>query len=1021
LRDEVREFTFRDVIESLEDEPFVGRERELTAAHAWLDQHLAGRGLILGQPGMGKTAFAARLGVEIKKRHKDWLCLRYFFKIEDDRCSTRKFMVGVLRQLQLDGGARVDLPADEIEARITFVNALETFSRGHLGPGKRHPRLVLLVDGLDEIAQRDPKFFDLIRGRPIDKIVWLCLARPETAVLEGLPEPAVERLFTDPAQPDEPGLPALDRQAVRRFLMDELGRRRYELLEEETDAGASHFLDALAETSRSLPLYLSLLAGDMRRGEFDPKHPENLPVNLDAYYDRLMDRLGLDAARKVLPDVIALLAVSRTPLTVGMLGNLLSQHGLRDDPQWDAFFTTALRLGHPIMKTGYLWEGNTGYTLYHNSFRDYLLKGEAKSYVDARMGPVLRQARRRILELCRRWRDWPAHSDETRYLLRHYTAHLYDSRAYDSAALGELTELLLESDFLQVKVRQLGDPHEAIEDVRLLTLTLLEQGDTERLIALAFTDLGYRRDGIAAGVVDAANGPAADGRTREQIAAIAGELVKRRRGFAALDSLRRMFPRAKWLRRFGVATATLNARQVAFTVALDLNLKAIFRESARDRSEAVQALLIPYVFRYWQKNRAAGWELLTELVDEIWSQTIFPRHGVLIVAGGMALHILIHHLDDSAFLLSLRKVWKPTVAKARQKVESRFGKVFIKALAMSLFWVMVTQPDYQPLNARELRTSFRRKKPQRAQGLRVLEDLRTPARGITETLNILIQEKPSYDVFLMVVAERTLVFHGCQNPSKVFPELFRLHAEGPAWFRQSVLYTCFQILNRISPAQDDWLEQFESLTFETWGETGNWRSENGAYDLSPHLAWLELAFEKHRPRTVLAPRNLFIPRFYRKTREAGDKNAVRRVLEACKVLTLGYKMPRLALEALQPAVEDWAPHRNGAAIDQRIGDILVQLLADIRFYDAIAVDSFLSRLGKDELRRVVARIPPNLSSADITSWVDEFVNARMVNSDRFRGEVVNAFGNAGKAEGLFDFLERIFSWVMHLIEVEETA
>jgi hypothetical protein len=1020
LHNAAREYSFRDVIDSLLRESFVGRGRELTGALAWLNQHSTGVALILGQPGMGKTAFAARLSVEVKKQHKEWLCLRHFFKIDDDRCSTRKFMVGVLLQLQLAGGARIELPADDIEARVAFVNALETFSCDHLGSDKGHLRLVLLLDGMDEIAQRDPKFFEIIRGCQIDKIAWLCLARPEPAVLEGLPESAAERLFPSPAHPNQPGLPPLDRQAVRQYLMEELGRCRYALLEEETDEGASHFLDALSDSARCLPLYLYLLAEDMRRGEFDPKHPEKLPENLDAYYDRLMDRLGLDAARKVLPDVIALLAVARTPLTIGMLGNLLSQHSLHHDPEWDAIFSTALRLGHPVMKMGYLWEGKTGYTLYHNSFRDYLLQGEAKSYVDSRLGPVLRQAKRRVLDLCRGWREWPANSDESRYLLRHYTAHLYESRDYNAAAQGELIQLMLESDFLQVKVRQLGDPHEAVEDVRLLTLTLIEKRESAKIIELAFTDLGYQRDGISAGLGEAANGPTADDRTREQVSAIASELVTRHRQFAILDSLRRRLPRWKWLRRFGVATATLNARQVAFTVALDMNLKEIFRESAHDRSDAVQALLIPYLFRYWQKNRTAGWELLKELVDEIWSHSILPDQGVLIVAGGMALHILIQHLDDSAVLLSLRDVWKPAVRNARRKVESTFGKVFIRFLAMSLLWVMATQPDYQPLNARELRYSFRRRRRHHAQGLEVLQDLRNPERGVKETLNILVQEKPSYDVFLMVVAERTLVFHGCQNPAAMIPELFRVHREGPAWFRQSVLYVCFQIFNKISPVQDAWLAQYESLTFATWGHAGTWSSDKGIYDLSPHLAWLELAFEKHRPRSA-KPRELFIPQFYQKARQHGDEMAVRRVLEACKVLTLGYKMPGLALETLQPAIEDWATRRGGAGMEQRSGDVLVEMLADIRFYNVIAVDTFLSKLGNDELRRIVARTPPNLSSSDITSWVDEFTNARILKSDRFRREVVAAFGNAGNAEGLFDFLERIFNWVMHLIVVDETA
>jgi hypothetical protein len=459
LRAAAREYSFRDVVEPLLREPFVGRAAQVTAALVWLDRQRSGAGLVLGQPGMGKTAFAAHLSAEIKRHNRDWLCLRHFFKVADSRCSTRRFVTGVLLQLQLAaGGGRVELPPADKEAIAVFVDALASFSRDRLGPGRTPSRLVLLVDGLDEIAQMDRHFFELVvRAGRIDNIVWLCLGRPEPAVLDGLPAEWAERLFPDLVHPEQTGLPPLDRRAVREFLVEELGRRRYTLLGEESDEGRSRFLDVLTDEARCLPLYLHLLVEDMRRGEFDVHCPDKPPCSLEDYYQRLTDQLALDAARKVLPDVVSLLAVARTPLTDGMLATLLADHDLRGDREWQILFHRSLHLGHSVLKTAYLWDDRTGQTLYHGSFRDHLLQGEAKSYEEFRLAPVLRRARQRVLDLCRRWKEWPAGSDEQRYALAHAMHHLMEVQ--DTAAVAALVR----DGFFQAKAAALGDVEAFVE------------------------------------------------------------------------------------------------------------------------------------------------------------------------------------------------------------------------------------------------------------------------------------------------------------------------------------------------------------------------------------------------------------------------------------------------------------------------------------------------------------------------------------------------------------------------------
>jgi hypothetical protein len=430
LRQAVRPFRFRDVVEPLLTDPFLGRERDLAAVLAWLDANPSATGLVVAAPGMGKTALVAHLSVRLGQERKTWLCLRHFFKADDDRCSARQFMTGVLLQLRLAGGIATELPAPADQARRAFLDALAAFARDRLGAPGSSRRLIILVDGLDEIAQREPEFLGLVVARALPNVTWLCFGRAERAVLDALPDGAAPRVLGDE------GLGPLDRRAVREYLLEELEARRAEFLQHESPSGASAFLDALTDGVRSLPLYQHLVVEDIRRGQFEFDRPDQLPASLAAYYDRLVRRLAMDAAHKVLPDVIALLAMAYTPLTGGMLSTLLADHDLRLEPDWERILGESLRLGHVLMARGYLWNEAVGYTLYHPSFRDHLRAGAGRAYDEFPMAPVLRAARRRLLNLCRRWAELAPGSDERRYAMS--LAHWHLIEASDIAGLAAL-------------------------------------------------------------------------------------------------------------------------------------------------------------------------------------------------------------------------------------------------------------------------------------------------------------------------------------------------------------------------------------------------------------------------------------------------------------------------------------------------------------------------------------------------------------------------------------------------------
>ncbi len=50
---------------------------------------------------------------------------------------------------------KTQLPVNPREARQVFGDAIRDFAQEHLGPGMPRTRLVLIVDGIDEIVQHD--------------------------------------------------------------------------------------------------------------------------------------------------------------------------------------------------------------------------------------------------------------------------------------------------------------------------------------------------------------------------------------------------------------------------------------------------------------------------------------------------------------------------------------------------------------------------------------------------------------------------------------------------------------------------------------------------------------------------------------------------------------------------------------------------------------------------------------------------------------------------------------------------
>ena len=121
----------------------------------------------------------------------------------------------------------------------------------------------------------------------------------------------------------------------------------------------------------------------------------------------------------------------------------------------------------------------------------------------------------------------------------------------------------------------------------------------------------------------------------------------------------------------------------------------------------------------------------------------------------------------------------------------------LKFLAKPIAHVLQRQPTFQPFNFQELQVTFSRSKALRSERLAGLACLEHPEEGLAAIAGLLRRKEAPFDVYLMLLSERALIYHGVKiDPEATFALLEELFHEGCPWFRQSVLYILFHMLQR---------------------------------------------------------------------------------------------------------------------------------------------------------------------------------------------------------------------------------
>lgn len=961
-------------------EDMVGRVTEELQLLEFIASRPRGFLIVEGGPGIGKTALLSRtvhdlLGPKSAYGRSEDVG-RFASHLQDGRLQVAFHLCGADKR-SLELSAIMSSLISQLPARGTSTTAVasDLTNAARSTVEQTHGRLLLVIDGVDEaLAGR----IDAERQDILGALLFEGERLPSNVfVLLGTRRGAVPRL-RDPEVPTMTlELSGLPEREIRRLLFRVVSK--YDL--------EDRHVEAIARVSAGNPLYIRMLAEDFSQGRLYLEDVDHLPLGIEGYFEKLLLRFASSQQCPVLRDTLLLLCVAHGPLAAAQIAAIaqLTQADVEAGLDYDL--------------VSLLSEGETSgrvptFQLFHAKFREFLLAlfsganpatakrmNQARSS-DVAVAPVhLERVQLQILAYCRKW----AEVQDT-YPLRSYSGHLFETGANQ-----QLEHLLTKTNFLAEKVRRMDDPFLAADDVSYLVRVLLHQSRDADVVALAAKEEAFYRDGVASGL------RAAAGVDPLRITAI----VRRLLAYSRLGLIAA-------LRGKELPLPALNARRVAIETAYHFGLGDKLETAALDRSRAVRILTGPYLYRFWKKQPEPGWKLLGGLAHNMVLPFGLPNFHKIESCTLMSVMIMIHHSDEQPTLERLRERWIENVNRLERltKLSRLILPPALFVFQYALRHVMAAQADFQPLNLDELLASFSRDPRQLASrqlGVECLAELEDVDGGCERTIRVLLDKGTAFDVFLMQVAERVLFVQGCADPERIVRELSRIYHEGCPWFHQSVLYTCFHILRTVPNPEDSLLDEYRAMTRETVAESrGLFVTPRNKFPLLPHMGWAEIVFDQHRP----TGKAQFIPQFYREALGLGDIEYARRALRAAGVLSHSYDRHDLALLALEDAAASPKP---------QLRETLVDLLANIRFYDEAAVDRFLAQHAGADLTTRVLSATPSIRAADTFNWIDNFVNAQMITSERYRVQVAEAYRSAGSAKSLSQGMERTLKHVLNMI------
>lgn len=410
----------------------VGRRDELAALRDAIDAERTGALWVTGPAGIGKSFLSAKLITDLLAiDDSDRLILPFRFKVGDPRCSRDRFLRFAVERLTRWLGAPKAKPNRSQHKQLSSLLA-------DLAPDQK---VVVVLDGLDEIAAVDRAFAEEVPLALSDRAMWVCAGRPEKVLTDVMTPDACTHVFPE-------GLPGLTPADARAMLLDKIGPLSKRLLEHDVDEGegvVNPFVDRVVENAAGLPIYVAYVIGDVLSGRLRALDgDERLPPSLGAYHAELLRRAPVGSMHQILTPLVVTLAVAREALTADVLHAILVRRTLvTDDAAGRELVGQALAAASSMIRR-VPGEHDDGFALFHLSLREHICTTPTATIAVATARDAIANA---VMQFAEGRED-----AATDYLYHQGIAHLI---AADRA--GDGARLLSTFDYLMARVDHAGD------------------------------------------------------------------------------------------------------------------------------------------------------------------------------------------------------------------------------------------------------------------------------------------------------------------------------------------------------------------------------------------------------------------------------------------------------------------------------------------------------------------------------------------------------------------------------------
>jgi WD40 repeat protein len=427
----------------------IGREQEKARLREAVKEAQSGVLWVAGPGGIGKSFLLAKLADDLGNAPPERLCrIAWRFKVGDStRCYRAAFFRHATRCLAgwpvlARGDVTPAQDPDQLYGQL--ADLLDAVSRlAADNPRARPPRVLFVLDGLDEIERLDADFPQVPFRLNRPNVVWVCAGRPERS----LPQVFTPERCTDVFAG---GVPPMSDADIRGMLLD-TGALKYDLLaldteQEEPGAVVNRAVSAVVQRAGGLPLYVHYVVQDILAGHFRFSDLEQrLPPSLSAYYDDLLERLAIGDLQALLTPLVVTIAWSLAPLDEETLHLLMVRRKvLADDDGGRALLRRGLEvIGSVIRRAPVPGGEKVGYEPYHPTFRDHVRTDSAKRLVQQN-----RLAQEEFCALAEGWANIPADHTALQYAVRFGPHSLLAGQRFDAVC-----DLLSDLRFLEAKTQ----------------------------------------------------------------------------------------------------------------------------------------------------------------------------------------------------------------------------------------------------------------------------------------------------------------------------------------------------------------------------------------------------------------------------------------------------------------------------------------------------------------------------------------------------------------------------------------